>query len=146
MNPQRQVLKSRWGLDPVVVSEMRREVGDDKRWMRRQANSSTEGGDLDSGDDQDEETEETGVTLWDCAQVLWDLLSNPRSSLSVQGKVIGESGERGCSVVRGSSTVQTVQHPRSTSDYPYNAEGTDGNLSVRYAASISQAQMFVPAR
>ncbi|CAM9692948.1 unnamed protein product, partial [Sphacelaria rigidula] len=79
MKPQRQVLKSRWGLDPVVVGETRREIEEDELGMECQANSRTEGGDL-------EETEETGVILWDCAQVLWDLLSNPCSSLSVQGK------------------------------------------------------------
>lgn len=99
MKPQRQVLKSRWGLDPVVVGETRREIEEDELGMECQANSRTEGGDL-------EETEETGVILWDCAQVLWDLLSNPCSSLSVQGKVIGESGEAGCSTVSGSSIVQ----------------------------------------
>lgn len=55
------------------------ECGDDGR----------EGGADDDEDEDDIDDEPTGRTLWDCAQVLWDLVAdpNPANMFSVKGKV-----------------------------------------------------------
>ena len=65
------VLKSRWGLAPVVIDDC----------------GSRQRGTSPSGDD--DEDEPTGRVLWDCAQILWDLLADPdpRNKYAVRGKV-----------------------------------------------------------
>ena len=63
-------LLSRWGLKPVVVAD--------------DVNTSPASAEEDDPDD-----EVTGRILWDCTQVLWDLVADPdpQNVLTVQGKV-----------------------------------------------------------
>lgn len=71
------VLLSRWGLEPVVVAD-------------------AENPSPALAEEQDPDDELTGRTLWDCTQVLWDLVADPdpQNMFTVRGKVrkIKQSG------------------------------------------------------
>lgn len=75
-------MNSRWGLTPVELAE---EQGHKEQRSRCQAHREKES----AKSDDDEEREVTGKMLWDCAQVLWDLLANPhpQNNFSVRGQV-----------------------------------------------------------
>lgn len=92
------VLSSRWGIEPVVVDTA---CIDDGYLPPPAETSSTTAageeaakrqgcGDRAIGEDGDEEDIElTGRMLWDCTQVLWDLVADPRmdNMFTVRGKV-----------------------------------------------------------
>lgn len=75
-------MNSRWCLKPIELGE---ELGQKKQRPRNEVHRRKESSDTDD----DEEREVTGKVLWDCAQVLWDLLANPhpQNAFSVRGKV-----------------------------------------------------------
>ncbi|CAM9100791.1 unnamed protein product, partial [Scytosiphon promiscuus] len=92
------VLSSRWGLEPVVVGAP---VGGDERSPLHAGDTSSTAAaaaaaaqSSDSTDEQEDDDEPTGRALWDCAQVLWDLVADPRSGndFSVRGKHVIELG------------------------------------------------------
>lgn len=74
-------LRSRWGLDPVVIHD----DNDDREQRTTLPN-----------EDEDED-EPTGRVIWDCAQILWDLVAdpNPGNEYAVRGKV-GHRCRPGC--------------------------------------------------
>lgn len=67
------VLLSRWGLEAVVVADDQKPPS---------PASAAEG-------EEDPDEEVTGRALWDCTQVLWDLVAdpNPQNVFTVRGKV-----------------------------------------------------------
>lgn len=100
-------LNSRWGLESVVVAAAGSgdersplpadETSTDRSTTAKTAVTATpfsattvvtaiQPSDLDCGEEDDEPT---GRALWDCAQVLWDLVADPHpdNQFTVRGKV-----------------------------------------------------------
>lgn len=72
-------LLSRWGLEPVVLF-------DGEKPSPAPAEE----------EEEDPDDEVTGRTLWDCTQVLWDLVADPdpQNEFTVRGKVMYANADR----------------------------------------------------
>ncbi|CAN0011569.1 unnamed protein product [Ectocarpus sp. 8 AP-2014] len=97
------VLSSRWGIEPVAVDTACTDDG--PLPLPFETSTTTAAGEAATqqdccddraiGEDGDEEDMElTGRTLWDCTQVLWDLVADPRkdNTFTVRDKRVIELG------------------------------------------------------